>query len=71
MNEAVTITPMYDLLMQLSQVLYNALPLIIIFAGVGSIVSSVHIEPWGATWYLPATLLGFILIVLGIILAVT
>ena len=50
--------------------IYAVLPLIIICAGVGAIISSVHTEPWGGFWYPPATLLGIILIVLGIILAV-
>ena len=70
MNETVTITPLYDLLVQFSHVLYAAIPMMIIIAGVGAIIGSIHTEPWGGSWYPPATLLGLILIVLGIILAV-
>ena len=70
MNEAVTITPLYDLLIQFSHVLYAAIPMIIIIAGVGAVIGSIRTEPWGVSWYPPATLLGLILIVLGVLLAV-
>ena len=50
--------------------IYSALPLIIIIAGVGAVVGSIHTEPWGGSWYPPATLLGFILIILGVLMVV-
>ena len=70
MNEAVTIMPLYDLLVQFSHVLYAAIPMMIIIAGVGAIVGSIHTEPWGVAWYPPGTLLGIILMVLGVLLEV-
>ena len=70
MNEAVTITPLYDLLMQFSSIVYAAFPMIIILVGVGAIVTSIHTEPWGVAWYPPGTLLGIILMVLGVLLEV-
>ena len=70
MIEAVTITPLYDLLVQFSHVLYAAIPMMIIIAGVGAIIGSIHVEPWGGFWYPPGTVLGIILLLLGIILVV-
>ena len=46
-------------------------PMMIIIAGVGAVIGSIRIEPWGVSWYPPGTLLGLILMVLGVILAVT
>ena len=45
-------------------------PMIIIIAGVGAVIGSIHTEPWGGSWYPPATLLGLILIVLGVLMMV-
>ena len=70
MNEAVTITPFYGFLMQSSSLVYAALPMIIIIAGVGAVIGSIRTEPWGVSWYPPGTLLGIILMVLGILIGV-
>jgi len=71
MNEAVTITPFYYFMMEFAKLVYACAPVIIIFAGVGSIIGSLHTEPWGVSWYPPGTFLGIILMVLGVLLGVS
>ena len=71
MNEAVTITPMYYFLMTFAELVYAMFPMIMIIAGVGFILQSVHTEPWGSTHIYGFGLLsGFIFIVFGILLMV-
>ena len=71
MIEAVTIAPIDVLHMELEQIFYSALPLIIILAGASAVVYSIRTEPWGISWYPPGTFLGITLMVLGVFLAVT
>jgi hypothetical protein len=70
MNEAVTITPMYYFLMTFAELVYAMFPMIMIMAGVGFILQSVRTEPWGTSWYPPATYVGVFLVVSGFALMV-
>lgn len=71
MNEAVTITPIYYLLMTFAELVYAMFPMIMIIAGVGFILQSVHTESWGSTHIYGFGIvsgIGFILV--GILLMV-
>ena len=70
MNEAVTITPFYYFLMEFVKLAYAALPIILVIAGVGAVVQSIHTEPWGVSWYPPGTFVGVFLVLLGFVLMV-
>jgi hypothetical protein len=70
MNEAVTITPIYYFLMEFAKFVYAAFPLIIVLAGAGLVLQSIRTEPWGTSWYPPATYVGVFLVVSGFALMV-